>query len=477
MYDHALCVYPYAADTSDIGLFPPLGLELIAAVLEPHAKGVELLDLRRTPRRTAQACRPETDLVCYSINWKRDLALIRAEIAAAPTGAFVLLGGRHASESVEEWFTACPRVDAIVRGDGEEAVEALARGDPKAGIANLSWRTNGQIIHNRNRDPGPLRDDLRPARHLRDRGYQLGLKGREAGIPVDLVSASRGCPFTCTFCSFNRNPWGTKRAWSARSPESVVDEIAGIEASLVAFTDDLFTWDLAWVERICDLLLQRGIRKKYLISARLEVAKRPDVLKKMQQAGVAFLMLGIESVTDRTLRAMKKGFDRQRIREYCAILRQTDLFLHGFFILGCLGESQEEMRAIGPFAKAVGLDTMALSTLRASPFAGLDELVAQTPGYHIDPSGKIFSDHCSLDALKALRRQINREFYGPGRVLHIIRRGLRAGALPFLPRVLPRLPGLLLHTLQGHLHRARGRKAKLAAAHATKAAGTRGAGN
>lgn len=464
MYDHALCVYPYGTDTSDLGLFPPLGLELIAAVLEPHAKVVELLDLRRTTRRTRQACRPETDLVCYSINWKRDLELIRREIASVPKGAYVLLGGRHVSESVEAWFNTCPRVDAIVRGDGEGAVEALARGDPKAGIAGLSWRQDGQIIHNPNRDPGPLRDDLRPARHLRDRGYQIGFKGVELGITVDLVSGSRGCPFNCTFCSFNRNPWGQKRAWAARSPESVVDELAGIEAALVAFTDDLFTWDLDWVERICDLLLRRGIRKKYLISARLEVARRPDLLKKMEQAGVALLMLGIESVTDRTLRAMKKGFDRQRIREYLSVLRQTNLFLHGFFILGCIGESREEMRAIGPFAKEVGIDSMALSTLRSSPFSGLDDLVAQTPGYHLSPDGKIFSDHCSLDDLRELRRQMYREFYGPGRVLHIIRKGLRAGALPFLPQVLPRLPWCFLHTLRGHRQRARRRKAKLAAA-------------
>jgi radical SAM superfamily enzyme YgiQ (UPF0313 family) len=471
LYDHVLCVYPYGKDTSDIGLFPPLGLELIASVLEPHSKVVEILDHRRTKRRTAQACRPETDLVCYSINWKRDLELIRSEIAAAPKDAFVLLGGRHASESVDDWFKACPRVDAIVRGDGEEAVDELARGGPKEFIAGLSWRKNGQIIHNMNRDPGPLRDDILPARHLRDRVYQIGLLGVESGITVDMVSGSRGCPFDCSFCSFNRNPWGKKREWSARSPESVVDEIAGIEASMVAFTDDLFTWDMKRVERICDLLLQRGIRKKYLINARLEVAKRPDVLKKMEKAGVAVLMIGIESVTDRTLRAMKKGFDRKRIQAYLSVLRKTDMFLHGFFILGCIGESLEEMRDIGPFAKEVGIDTMALSTLRSSPFSGLDELVARTPGYHISPSGKIFSDHCSIDELKELRRQIYREFYGPGRVMHIIRRGIRAGALQFLPRVLPRLPWLFLNTLRGNLQRSRRRKAKLAAAQATKAAG------
>ena len=469
MYKHALCVHPYRSDTSDVGLFPPLGLELIAAVLQPKSHSVEVVDLRRTSRRTADSCRPETDLVCFSINWKKDIEFIRDEIGSVPPGRFVLLGGRHISECVEEWFSACPNVTAIVRGDGEEAVEELARGDPLEGIAGMSFRKDGRIIHNPNRDPGPLRDDLIPARNLRPRPYQIGLKGVESGITVDMVSGSRGCPFNCSFCSFNRNPWGKKRPWSARTPESVVNEIAGIEATMIGFTDDLFTWDMDRVERICDLILERGIRKKFIINARLEVAKHPAILAKMEKAGFALLMLGIESVTDNTLRAMKKGFDTARIRESFSVLRRTRMFLHGFFILGCIGETLEEMRRIGPFASEVGIDTMALSTLRSSPFSGLDELVAQTPGYHIAPNGKIYSDKCSIADLKALRRKMYREFYSPRRILYIIRRGIHCGALTLLPRVLPRLPQLVWTSVKGNRSRTRRRARKAAEATAAKA--------
>lgn len=469
LYKHALCVYPYRRDTSDLGLFPPLGLELIAAVLEPRSQSVEVVDFRRTSRCTAGCCRPETDLVCFSINWKRDTEYIRDEIRAVPPGKFVLLGGRHVSESVDEWFAACPNVTAIVRGDGEDAVEELARGDPLEAIAGMSFRKEDRIIHNANRDPGPLRDDLIPARNLRSRPYQIGLKGVESGITVDMISASRGCPFNCNFCSFNRNPWGKKRPWSARTPESVVNEIAGLEATVIGFTDDLFTWNMDWVEKICDLLLERGIRKKFVINARIDVAKHPAILAKMEKAGFALLMLGIESVTDKTLRAMKKGFDTARIRESFDVLRRTKLFLHGFFILGCIGETLEEMRRIGPFASEVGIDTMALSTLRSSPFSGLDELVAQTPGYHIAPNGKIYSDQFSIADIKALRRTMYREFYSFRRILHIIHRGIQCGALRLLPRVLPRLPRLVWNSAKGNRDRSRRRTRKTAEVAAAKA--------
>jgi len=182
-------------------------------------------------------------------------------------------------------------VDAIVRGDGEEAVEELLPGEALDGITGLSFRRNGGIVHNPNRTPGHISDDLLPARHLRKESYQLGLEGVEAGILIDTVSSSRGCPFNCRFCSFSRNPWARsgsgrpvhRSPWSMSSPDP---------GPIVGFTDDLFTFDMDRVDRICDLILARGVRKKYVINARLEIAQRPEVLRKMEEAGFFMLMLG-----------------------------------------------------------------------------------------------------------------------------------------------------------------------------------------
>ena len=466
MYSHALCVYPYQSDGFHAGFLPPLGLELIASVLEPSCRALEIVDLRKRPGRTIDFCRPETDLVCFSVNWKRDVEFIRGEIRSLPEGAFILLGGRYVTENPEEWFAACPSVDAIVRGDGEEAVEELCRGDPLDGITGLSFRKNNQIVHNSNRTPGNLREDLLPARHLRKEPYRLGLEGVEAGILIDMVSSSRGCPFNCSFCSFSRNPWGNKRQWSARSPESVVDELARIKAPIVAFTDDLFTFDMDRVDRICDLILARGIRKKYIINARLEIAQRPEVLRKMEKAGFLMLMLGIESTQDKTLRSMRKGFDTARIRECFEVLGQSSMVLNGYFILGYIGESVEEMLQIVPFSRELGLDSIALSILRSSPYSGLDELVAESPGYHIALNGKIYSDHCSVKELRNLRHRIYREFFTPGQLIRIARKGIRHGVLRFLPRVLPQLPSLAWSVMRNYRVHAQRQRAIEAAAKA-----------
>ena len=319
-------------------------------------------------------------------------------------------------------------------------MEDICRAVPWKQITGLSYRENGEIKHNANRTLGELRDDVYPDRSLRRQDYHVELARTNVGIRVDGISTSRGCPFNCSFCSFSKNPWGEKRRWTARSPESVVEELAQMKARLVGFTDDLFTYDMDRVERICDLIIARGIRKRYFVNARLEIARRPDILRKMERAGFSMLMLGIESSHDKTLRSMHKGQDVAGIRRYCDVLRHSRMLLHGYFILGCIGESIEDMRQIAPFAREIGLDTIGLSTLRNSPYSGLDTLVADSPGYHITPSGKIYSDRCSPADLRRLRRYLHKEFYTPAQLTRIVKKGIQNEALGFLPSMFLRLP-------------------------------------
>ncbi len=444
MFRHVLCSYPYRRDLGKMSFFPPLGLEYIAAVVEPYAQSVDVVDIRQETGRTRDFLRPDTDLVCLSVNWNSDAEFLREEIRSVGSGIPVILGGRHATEDPELWLSEFPNVTMVVRGDGEEAMEDICRGLPLEDITGLSFRKNGRIVHNANRTPGSVRDNLYPNRHRRRYNYEINLDGIATGKTIDTLSSSRGCPYNCTFCSFSRNPWGEKRSWSARSPESVVEELAKIEAPIVGFTDDLFTLKMDRVERICDLIIAQKIRKKFLINARLEIARHPEVLRKMEQAGFILLMLGIESTCDRTLRSMGKGFDTQQIREYFKVLRKSSMILHGYFILGNIGESIEEMLQISTFAHELGLDTIAISTLRVSPHSGLEELVAGNPGYKIAHNGKVYSDQCSCKELRQLRRRIYREFYSARQVLHLLRKGVANDALCLLPGVLLRLPKIIM---------------------------------
>ncbi len=433
---HVLCVYPYRRELKELGFLPPLGLEYIAAVIENYTAGLDIVDLRRESGHTTDFIRPDTDLVCFSVNWSRETDFIASEIRSVNPRITTIVGGRYATEQPDKWLDLLPNIDAVVRSEGEEIVRDICRQKDWSSIHGLSYRDSHGVQHNPNRDPGPIQDQIQPSRHLRRYRYDLLLKTCHTGLGVDLITSSRGCPFNCTFCSFNRNPWGVKRNWNARPPESVVDELELMRAPVVAFTDDLFTHDMSRVEKICDLILKRGIKKKYIINARLEIAKHPRIIHKMESAGFAVLLLGIESAQDKTLKAMRKGFTTKEIRRYCETLKGTNMLKHGYFILGNIGEGEEEMLQIAPFAKDIGMDSISLSTLRNSPYSGLEELVSQTPGYYISSKGKIYSDHCSLGRLRQLRRQINKEFYSTGQVLGLLNKFRKHGALRLAPIIL-----------------------------------------
>jgi radical SAM superfamily enzyme YgiQ (UPF0313 family) len=429
MFQHVLCVYPYRKDLKKFRFIPPLGLELIGKVIEPYTRALDIIDLRYESKRTADFLRPQTDMVCFSINWKRRVESLQQKIMSVPPDIFTILGGRHATEDPEGWLASCPNVDAVVRGDGEEVMEDLCKGVPLENIAGLSFRNGGGIVNNSIRRLGAIKDQFYPNRSLRRYTYEVEMQNISTGVEFDIFSASRGCPFKCTFCSFNFNPWGEKRNWSGRSPESIVEELAQIKAPLVGFTDDIFTHDMDRVERICDLILERGIRKKYIINARLEIARRPDVIRKMELAGFAMLLLGIESAQDKTLRSMRKGFNTAKIREYFDVLRDSCLLLHGYFIVGNIGESVAEIKQIVPFARELELDTINLTLLRNSPYSGLDKMVAQNPDYHITPTGKIYSKHCSIEEIKQLRRKLSKEFYTKRQHFRILNKMRRSGLL------------------------------------------------
>ncbi len=419
MFQHVLCVYPYRRDLKRTKCFPPIGLEHIAAVLTKYCHKIDVVDLRYETTQTNDFLHPETDLVCFSVNWQRDIDFVTEQISSVPAGPTIIVGGRHATEDPDKWLKECPNIDIVVRGDGEPTIKEIAQGRSLKTIKGISYRQDNKIFHNSNQRYQPLDDALYPQRSLRRYDYRFDIEGINTSWTFDSLSASRGCPFKCKFCSFTLNPWGEKRAYTSRSAESVVRELEQIKAKIVVFTDDIFTHNMKWVEDICDLIIKKGIQKRYVINARLEMANRMDVVAKMERAGFTALLLGIESTQDRTLRSMNKGFTTKQIEKYCEILKRTKMILHGYFILGNLGETEAEMHEIAPFARRLGIDTLGLSALRTSPYDGLKELIAANPKYHISEDGLVFSDEISTGKLHQIRKHIWREFYRVGHVLKL----------------------------------------------------------
>ena len=422
-YKNVVCIYPYREELKTVGFLPPIGLEYVASAIEDLVESVTILDLRYEKKPVSSFIDKNTDLVLVSHNWGIEEEFVEATINSIPEDITVIVGGRHATEYVNELFEDIPRIDGLARGDGEEIAREIVQKGIAVDIDGLSFRSNGTIVHNRNRRLAPLQSDFYPNRYLRRYNYMVTLDEYQSDIQIDLMLGSRGCPFNCKFCDFKFNPLGEKRKWSVRTPESVISELKTIEAGVVGFADDIFTADMDWVERVCDLILKEGIRKKYVINARLEVAKRPEVLTKMYKAGFMVFLLGIESAHDKTLASMNKGFTSAAVREYFEVLRHFNFIYHCYFIIGNIGETREEMLDAIEFAHELGADTLGLSVLRATKYSPLKDILKGLDDYHIEESsGKVYSDMLSVEELQQIRRDVNASFFTIPVILRVLKK-------------------------------------------------------
>ncbi len=456
IYKHALALYPYFKDsTATMGIFPPTGLEYIAANMKDLVEEVTLLDLRydrefHDAGVLADFIREEIDLLCISVAWDSQFEDVCDLIRSLPEEVTTIVGGHKATEEVELLFTRCPNIDMVVRGEGEETIREILEGVPREGILGLSYRVNGGCVHNENRTLPDLSNIAFPDRSLRRHDYHWIQNGvRIAKFTFDTMLSSRGCPFNCKFCTFSLNPLGQKRKYTERSLESVIEELKGITADVVLFSDDNFFTNPRRSEQLCDLIIENEIKKTFIVQTRIEVARHPKLLKKAERAGFKIMLVGIESPHDRILKQISKGFTQQQVRDAFKILNTYHFYIHGYFIYGNIGETEEEMVYIARFAKELKLDSITFQKLRVEKFSPLREIVENTPGYHCDSiGGPVYSDAFGLKDLRRIRNKIRADFYDFSQICRILKKTYTAHvfsvsdliyAFAKLPKILTRL--------------------------------------
>jgi radical SAM superfamily enzyme YgiQ (UPF0313 family) len=326
----------------------PLDLEIVAGgVAPPHEPAILDLALSRRPAQDlAGRLRSDPpDLVGFTgysnqAHTVRDLArVVRRECPAAR----VLVGGVHATVAPAD-FCVPGVVDLVVRGEGSTAIRrilALPPGHAVSGDPALLFTASPEFARLAAGPPPPLpefADVARPRRDLVDRSAYFCIWSGEPGSrlprlfpPVASVRTSVGCPFRCSFCVVHHLARGR---YIARTPEDVVDELAGLDEDHVYFVDDEMFVQPARAARIAQLLIERGIRKRYVSWARSDTIRRhPEVFERWRQAGLDVVYVGLESMTESHLEGFHKGAHADDNREAVAILRRLGIGLHAAFIV------------------------------------------------------------------------------------------------------------------------------------------------
>lgn len=131
--------------------------------------------------------------------------------------------------------------------------------------------------------------------------------------PIQLtISASRGCPFKCTYCQWPNVI--NNGQYRARSAEMVIDEIQKMKSILknnlksIFFDDD--TWNLGPVRiaKICDGLKDIGL--PWTMMGRIDTSK-PELYDKMVDSGCVGMRFGVETFNQELSDNVKKHMNTQ----------------------------------------------------------------------------------------------------------------------------------------------------------------------
>jgi anaerobic magnesium-protoporphyrin IX monomethyl ester cyclase len=364
----------FIANRFGLGYQIPLGLVLLGGPLVDAGYQVKLIDNDLygwpLPKLAAEIAKFKPDCILLGHTGStaaHPTCLITAQALrqALPT-VRLAYGGVYPSYAAESTLHECPAIEVVVRGEAEqtvlELVAAWESGTSLEAVAGITWRDGPVIKKNLARPPLQNLDAYRPGWELVDwSGYNLFGLGRSAGMQF-----SRGCPLTCTFCG----QWSFWKKWRHRSPRSFVAELTRLAqdygVKIVWLADENFAADREMAQEALSLLVEAHLGLSLNINmTAADVVRDADLLPLYKVAGVDYVVMGVESLEDGVITAVRKNNPFQVSKQAVKLLRQHHIISLVNIIYGLEDESLKTVKA--KLAKLYELDPDILNAVYLTP--------------------------------------------------------------------------------------------------------------
>lgn len=272
----------------------------------------------------------------------------------------VIVGGPHATLMTEETAGA-PEFDHVFTHEAEITLPKLLAAPEAA--------------------PRVVRGEMPPdldALPFVDRSLAPG--GESTGLwdmpnPYFSITASRGCLYNCSFCQpAERAVFGNKVR--RRSIGNVLDELENLsrEYGMKSFMihDDCFTQYHEWAEEFCEKKKARGLGQPFVCQSRADIiCRRPDLMRRLRQAGLTWVYIGFESGSDRVLQFIRKGVTAAQNLEAAAICKDLGIKIFANYMFGLPTETKEEMAQTAAMMRKIRPDMYSPSVFTPAPGSDL----------------------------------------------------------------------------------------------------------
>jgi len=285
---------------------PNLGLPILAALSPPDVE-ISITDDLLTPIDLEKDLK-EVDLVGITVLTKTALRAYEIADGYRKKGIPVVLGGIHPTALPEE---AKEHADSVVMGEAEEVWPSLIE---DFRIGNLKSFYRQERFTELSKIPRPRREIL----------------PRKGYFPLDVIQATRGCPFRCEFCSVRKFFGDTYRF---RPISEVVEEMKTLRHRLIMFNDDNILGNPFYSKELLKALIP--LKKKWIGQASLSGLRDAENVALLAKSGCIGLLIGFESLSKSNLiQSQKYQNDPTEYREVIHTLHRFGITIWGSFIFG-----------------------------------------------------------------------------------------------------------------------------------------------
>lgn len=336
---------------------PPLSLMLLASVDVPGVTQ-EFCDLRfdRLPLER------HWDLV--GIGVQTGAARPAFELAARfrERGTKVVLGGPYVTIFPER---CREHADVLVTGEADDLWKELLE-DLRDGSLKPEYR-QAEF------------PDLSLERPVRKSMLDIG-----SYFTTNVVQTTRGCPFSCDFCSVHVMNGHRLRHRPVDAVVREVERFLGEDRRIFFFLDDTVNADDAYARELFSRLAPLKI--SWVGQATTALGENPALLETFARSGCGALLVGIESLADESNHAHHKFHNPAARQARCIrAIREAGICVYGSFIYGLDGDTMAMASTIEEFIGETGIDVPGINLLRPIPGTGVFDRLASEGRLLQDP--------------------------------------------------------------------------------------------
>ena len=281
-----------------------------------------------------------------------DIGMVFSLIGKISQSIKLIVYGTHGSVS-PEWVrekSARP-IDYVIKGEPERHVSDLFDGKPISHEYNIYQNLDELPLPNFKKLPMEL----------------YSYNGKELERPFSILLSSRGCPYQCVFCLR-----AMFQSYRAHSPERVIQEIKYLQDNYainsIFFQDWEFLLNKERARKIYQLMKSNNIYVNFGINARAQDLDL-ELIKNLQEVGLKRVNIGLESASDKILKAMKKGITKEDLSRAVQLSWKTGV---KFAYCGIYNLPLEDLSTIKETARFIAVHNIEFMPGVARPYPGTE---------------------------------------------------------------------------------------------------------